>query len=126
LGKTVDAVTKTYTDVSTGTEVTTHHARLKGLDATTAYSYQVAHDGSDPVAGQFVTAPSGRAPLRFTSFGDQGTGSAQDAVSSPYGSFVVDQVEAQQPLFHLLNGDLCYGNLQPDPAATWGRFFGNL
>ena len=31
------------------------------------------HDGAEPEFGTFRTAPRGRAPFTFTSFGDQGT-----------------------------------------------------
>jgi hypothetical protein len=38
---------------------------------------------------------------------------------------IVDAVEATDPLFHLLNGDLCYANVSDDPVATWRSFFNN-
>lgn len=125
LGAGVDAVTRTYRESATGAEIYTHHASMSRLVPSTAYVYEVLHDGADPVKGTFTTGPAGRSPFRFTSFGDQGTGDQRDLVASPFGAFVVDQVEAKKPLFHLLNGDLCYGNLQLDPAAAWDRFFAN-
>jgi hypothetical protein len=108
-------------------EVITHHARIDDLDPDRTYIYEVAHDGAAPVVGSFRTAPAGRATFRFTSFGDQGTGSATDLVSSPYGAYIVDQVERLEPLVHLHNGDLAYANLQPAGGrnATWDRFFAN-
>src|SRR5262249_25162276 len=71
LGRTAPAETRTYVDAQSGLEIFTHHARLNGLQANTSYTYEVFHDGSNAVRGAFTTAPRGRAPLRFTSFGDQ-------------------------------------------------------
>src|SRR5437588_715777 len=81
--------------------------------------------GAAPAAGTFHTAPAGRAPFTFTSFGDQATPevtwTAQagvfpglDANSTPASKDVVTGVETVAPLFHLLNGDLCYANLDVD------------
>ncbi len=87
------------------------------------------HRGADPVAGRFQTAPVARSkPFRFTSFGDQaipaavGTGLGPH---SPNAGFIVDAVEAMDPLFHLMNGDLCYANVSDAPVATWSSFFNN-
>src|SRR5262249_35433123 len=72
-------------------------------------------DGSQPVAGSFRTAPRGRAPLTFSSFGDQSIpdklGNPPTQPWTPYAGLVVGEVDARRPLFHLLNGDLCYGNV---------------
>ncbi len=38
---------------------------------------------------------------------------------------MVDAVESLDPLFHLLNGDLCYANVSDDPVGTWASFFTN-
>lgn len=126
-GKTVAAETRTYRDAVSGREVYTHHARLRDLTADREYVYAATHDGAPAQAGSFRTAPTGRVPLRFTSFGDQGTG--QDGgpanTSTVWGDYVVDQVERLDPLFHLLNGDLCYGNLADDRPAAWDTFFRN-
>ncbi|RVU23242.1 metallophosphoesterase family protein [Streptomyces antnestii] len=124
-GSTVQAVTRTYVDHSTGIEVYTHHVPLDHLLPSQDYVYEVFHDGASPVTGSFTTGPRGRAPFRFTSFGDQGTGDPAYAVSSPFGAYVVDQVEAKQPLLHLLNGDLAYSDVQRNPAAAWNAFFNN-
>jgi hypothetical protein len=111
-----------------------HHAELDRLRADTDYLYAVQHDGSTPDAGTFRTAPRGRAPFTFTSFGDQATPlvtwdatgkAAFDANSSPASKDVVDGVETVAPLFHLLNGDLCYANLDVDRVRTWNNFFTN-
>ena len=131
---TVGARTRTYRDAASKIEVQTHHAVLDGLSPDTSYVYEVLHDGATPVQSTFKTAPAGRAKMRFTSFGDQTTGDPRDPISTPFASYVVDQVEAQEPLFHLLNGDLCYANFNgythganpfgPRPDI-WQRFFLN-
>jgi hypothetical protein len=124
LGNTVHAETRTYTDANSGVEVHTQHAVLHGLDPATDYTYQVSHDGaSAPLSGAFTTAPSGRAKLRFTSFGDQATPEAGNGLASIWSSFNPPQVERLQPLFHLLNGDLCYANISPDRVKAWHDFF---
>jgi hypothetical protein len=126
VGVTIPPETRTYVDAQSGTEVFVHHATMRGLEPGTTYVYEVLHDGAVPIAGDFVTAPAGRAPLRFTSFGDQSTPVPADGIaSSPWAGYVVDQIERLQPLFHLLNGDLCYANISPDRVATWAHFFEN-
>jgi hypothetical protein len=105
-------------------EVHCHHATLDRLRPGTAYVYEVAHEGAVPQRGAFVTAPSRRAAFRFTCFGDQGSGDPRDVIGAPMGSWIVDQVDGLEPLFHIHAGDLCYGNLQPpgQRATTWDRF----
>ena len=126
------ADTRTYVDGLSGTEVFTQHALLSRLRPNATYHYEVLHDGADPVRGQLQTAPSGRSRFRFTSFGDQ---SIPDALGSPptqpwtrYAGLIVPQVEATRPLFHLLNGDLCYANVAGREhlrVQTWRSFFNN-
>ena len=70
-GRTVQAETRTYRDAKSKTEVRVHHARLDNLAPDTDYVYAAVHDGTSPELGTVRTAPSGRNPLRFTSFGDQ-------------------------------------------------------
>jgi hypothetical protein len=125
LGRTIPAATRTYVDGISGIEVYTHHVVMDGLAPSTNYIYEVMHEGASPVAGTFRTAPCGRAPLRFTSFGDQSTPVIGDGLASPWAGHVVGQVESLDPLFHLLNGDLCYANVSPDRVATWSHFFAN-
>ena len=125
LGRLVHAETRTYVDGKSGVEVFTHHARLHGLDPATDYVYEVSHDGGASLAGSFTTAPRGRARLRFTSFGDQATPEAGNGLASIWSSYNPPQVERLQPLFHLLNGDLCYANISPDRVKTWRDFFEN-
>jgi hypothetical protein len=125
----IDADERVYTEALTGETVYTYHARMEGLEADTDYAYQVHHQGADPLAGRFRTGPDGRSKrFRFTSFGDQsvpmpiGLGLGP---WSPNAGFVVDAVEAANPLFHLLNGDLCYANVSDSPVETWQTFFNN-
>ncbi len=120
----VAADTRVYRDSRSGRETVVHHARLSRLRPDSSYVYEVLHDGAAPTCGTFRTAPTGRAPLRFTSFGDQGAGEGHLA-SSIWAEYLVDQVEAQEPLFHLLNGDLAYSNQAEDRAAAWNAFFAN-
>jgi 3',5'-cyclic AMP phosphodiesterase CpdA len=134
------ADTVTYRDAQSGTEVFIHHARLTGLRPDTAYSYAALHEGTTPLPGFFRTAPRGRTPFTFTSFGDQGTptlgrkttpaGSTSaiwvnDNLGSPAGGDTVSGIERIAPLFHLVNGDLCYANLATDRIRTWSDWFTN-
>jgi len=129
-GSQVDASERIYTDALTGLTVWTYHARIGSLEPDTQYAYEVLHDGSPPVPGTFRTGPRGRSgPLRFTSFGDHaipepvGDGRGPN---SPNAGFVVAAVERLDPLFHLLNGDLCYANASDQPVATWSSYFANV
>ncbi|WP_236796234.1 metallophosphoesterase family protein [Amycolatopsis sp. GM8] len=133
-GSTVQADTRTYVDGKSGRTVWIHHAELDRLRPGTDYIYAVQHDGATPDAGTFRTAPAGRAPLTFTSFGDQSapqvTWAANgtvglDANSTPATKDIVTGIETVAPLFHLLNGDLCYANLDVDRVRTWNNFFTN-
>jgi hypothetical protein len=133
-GSGADARTRTYVDGTSGRTVYVHHAALNRLHPGTDYLYLVAHDGTTPDSGSFRTAPSGRAPLTFTSFGDQSapqvTWAADgtvglDANSTPATKDIVSGIEQVAPLFHLLNGDLCYANLDVDRVRTWNNFFTN-
>ncbi|HUE26025.1 MAG TPA: fibronectin type III domain-containing protein, partial [Solirubrobacteraceae bacterium] len=103
------------------------HGVVAGLEPNTAYVYEVSHDGADPVRGTFHTARAARTRMRFTAFGDQGTGTASDAESTPFGAYVVDQVESLEPAFHLHLGDLAYSNLHrgTDRGPAWDRFIDN-
>jgi hypothetical protein len=133
-GASVQADTRTYVDGTSGRTVWVHHADLDRLCPGTNYIYAVQHDGATPDAGTFRTAPSGRAPFTFTSFGDQSApqvtwakdGSVGlDANSTPATKDIVTGIETVAPLFHLLNGDLCYANLDVDRVRTWNNFFTN-
>ncbi|MFD1047855.1 metallophosphoesterase, partial [Kibdelosporangium lantanae] len=48
-----------------------------------------------------------------------------DANSTPATKDIVTGIETVAPLFHLLNGDLCYANLDVDRVRTWNNFFTN-
>jgi 3',5'-cyclic AMP phosphodiesterase CpdA len=133
-GSTVAAETRTYRDAMSNTEVRVNHARLTNLTPDTDYVYAAVHDGADPELGTVRTAPSGRKPLRFTSFGDQGTPTLGKLVSGKYvndnnGSPAAGDtpiaIERIAPLFNLVNGDLCYANLAQDRIRTWSDWFDN-
>ncbi|MBV9313127.1 MAG: metallophosphoesterase family protein [Pseudonocardia sp.] len=134
LGSTSDAQTSTYTDAASGTEVRVHHAWLTGLRPDTDYIYAALHDGASPELGTIRTAPKGRAAFTFTSFGDQATPTIgriedgkyrNDNLGSPAAGDLTSGVERIAPLFHLVNGDLCYANLAQDRIRTWSDWFVN-
>ncbi|MCD2192052.1 metallophosphoesterase family protein [Actinomycetospora endophytica] len=128
-GSSTAAETTTYRDAQSGTELQVHHARLTSLSPDTDHVYGAVHDGAAAELGTLRTAPSGRAPLRFTSFGDQGTPTlgkqsadghwVNDNLGSPAAGDVTAAVEQAAPLFHLVNGDLCYANLAVDRVRSW-------
>jgi Purple acid Phosphatase, N-terminal domain/Calcineurin-like phosphoesterase len=137
LGKRVQARTKTYVDGTSQRTVWVHHAAIDGLQPDTDYLYAAQHDGATPDSGTFRTAPRGRAAVTFTSFGDQAvpsttwstfdtTGAAAfNANTTPASGDIVVGIEKVAPLFHLLNGDLCYANLDIDRVRVWNEFFTN-
>ena len=102
---------------------------VAGLRPDTGYSYVVTADnlrnGAPPVRGSVRTAPAGRVPFRFTSFGDLATPNTQWVLSYGQSAYAVRAVESFQPLFHLLNGDLCYADLNPAVQPEVWRDFGN-
>jgi Purple acid Phosphatase, N-terminal domain/Calcineurin-like phosphoesterase len=127
--RTVPAVQRTYTDGLNGETVFTYHARLECLRHDTEFHYAVTadNDGSvEPFFATFRTAPRGRAAFRWTSYGDLATPVVAWVLSSPQSKYAVDAVEKFAPLFHLLNGDLCYANLNPKvQPAVWADFGNN-
>jgi 3',5'-cyclic AMP phosphodiesterase CpdA len=134
LGSGAEAQTRTYLDGKSGRTVYVHHAALSRLTPGTDYVYIVSHDGAGPDSGMFRTAPRGRAPLTFTSFGDQAAPQVSwaadgtptlDNNSTPASKDIVTGIEQVAPLFHLLNGDLCYANRDVDRVRTWNNFFTN-
>jgi 3',5'-cyclic AMP phosphodiesterase CpdA len=139
-GRETDAHTVTYRDAQSGTEVFIHHAALGNLRPGTQYTYAALHQGTTPLPGVFTTAPAGRGRFTFTSFGDQGTPTlgrqttpagatspiwVNDNLGGPAGADTVTGVERIAPLFHLVNGDLCYANLATDRIRTWSDWFLN-
>jgi hypothetical protein len=133
-GASADAQTRTYVDGTSGRTVYLHHAQMSRLRPGTDHVYAAQHDGTHPDSGTFRTAPRGRTPFTFTSFGDQSAPQVSwaadgtvglDANSSPATKDIVTGIEAVAPLFHLFNGDLCYANLDVDRVRTWNNFFTN-
>src|SRR5579883_1883432 len=141
--QTVKADQTSYLDAKSNQRVYAYHARLAGLQPDFAYLYGAMHDGAAPEFATFRTAPRGRAPFTFTSFGDQGTPTlgkkftppegvtlkstvyVNDNLGSPAAGDTTLGVERLQPLFHLFNGDLCYANLAEDRVRTWWDFWEN-
>jgi hypothetical protein len=143
LEQTVAAAVTSYTDAKSGQVVYACHAKIGRLRADSSYLYGALHDGAAPEFGTFRTAPHGRAPFTFTSFGDQGTPTlgrkyvppagvtmpkppyVNDNLGSPAAGDTTLGVERVGPLFHLFNGDLCYANLAEDRVRTWWDFWEN-
>jgi Calcineurin-like phosphoesterase/Purple acid Phosphatase, N-terminal domain len=143
LEQTVTATETSYTDAKSGQVVYGYHAKLYRLRADSAYLYTAMHDDAEPEFGTFRTAPRGRARFTFTSFGDQATPTLGKryvppaGVTMPNPPYVNDNrgspaagdttlgVERLRPLFHLLNGDLCYANVADDRVRTWWDFWTN-
>jgi hypothetical protein len=129
VSRTIHAVQRTYTDGLNGQTVFTYHASLTGLKADAEFHYWVTADNdrnrAQPFAATFRTAPRGRRPFRWTSYGDLATPNTAWTLSSPQSAFAVRAVERFQPLFHLLNGDLCYANLNPAAQPSVWADFGN-
>jgi Phosphodiesterase/alkaline phosphatase D len=125
----VPAEARPYTDGISGETVWTYHARVGGLRPGATYAYAVTADNdgnaTDPFSATFRTAPAGRAAFRFTSFGDLATPNTAWVLSYGQSVYAVETVESFQPLFHLLNGDLCYANLNPTVQPEVWRDFGN-
>ena len=127
----VRALERAYTDGLNGQTVFTYHAKLAGLQADASYRYAVTADNDSrrkrAFAASFRTAPRGRRPFRWTSYGDLATPVTSWAYSSAQSRHAVDAVERFQPLFHLLNGDLCYANMNPAAQpAVWADFGNNV
>jgi 3',5'-cyclic AMP phosphodiesterase CpdA len=123
----IHAVQRTYTDGLNGQTVFTYHAKLEGLKAHSSYRYSVSADNDrrrqQPFTATFQTAPRGRAAFRWSSYGDLATPVSAWVLSSPQSRHAVQAVERFKPLFHLLNGDLCYANLNPSAQpAVWADF----
>ena len=145
LDRIIEAKETSYTDAKSGEVVYAYHAKIDQLRANSAYLYGASHEGAAPEFGTFRTAPRGRARFTFTSFGDQATPTVgrkyvppegvkignspnvyvNDNLGSPAAADTVLGVERLQPLFHLLNGDLCYANIAEDRVRTWWDFWEN-
>jgi len=107
----IPAEERPYTDGMNGETTYTYHARIRHLQPGTTYSYAVTADNdanaASPFSATFTTAPKGRAKFRFTSFGDLATPNTAWVLSYGQSAYAVGAIESFQPLFHLLNGDLC-------------------
>ena len=125
----IKAEERVYTDGLNGQVTWTYHARVLGLRPGATYGYAVTADNdgnaADPFSATFTTAPEGRAEFRFTSFGDLATPNTDWVLSYGQAAYAVGAVESFQPLFHLLNGDLCYAGLNPAAQPEVWRDFGN-
>jgi Purple acid Phosphatase, N-terminal domain/Calcineurin-like phosphoesterase len=133
-----EAAAVSFTDGLNGQTTYFYHVQLKGLKPGTKYFYQVSDGAATPATAgaSFATAPTGRARYRFSSFGDLATPSwdlnASGNIwheSSDNSWYAVTAIENPgdgkgAPLFHLLNGDLCYANLDVDNAPGVWRDFG--
>ena len=129
--RTLAAVQRTYTDGLNGQTVFTYHAKLEGLAPDTVVHYAVTasndSNAAKPFAATFRTARRDRHAFRFTSYGDLATPVTSWVLSSVQSRYAVQAVERFQPLFHLLNGDLCYANLNPaSQPAVWADFGNNI
>jgi hypothetical protein len=126
-GLEVPAEERVYTEALTGEVGYAYHVRVAGLTPGTAFSYQVVHDGAEPVPGSFRTGPDGRSGgFRFTSAGDQSIPSPAGQGSGPWSpnaGYLAPAVDRLDPLFHLMNGDLSYANISDAPVATWASYF---
>jgi Calcineurin-like phosphoesterase/Purple acid Phosphatase, N-terminal domain len=126
----IHAIQRTYTDGLNGQTVFTYHARLDGLEPGALFHYSVTADNDrrrgQPFSATFHTAARGRVPFRWTSYGDLATPVTSWLLSSPQSRHAVEAVERFAPLFHLLNGDLCYANLNPTvQPQVWADFGAN-
>jgi hypothetical protein len=123
------ALERRYTDGINGETVYTYHVALRDLQPGTHYQYEITADNDSrkqaPFSADFQTAPRGRQRFRWTSYGDLATPNTKWVLSYGQSRFAVAAVERFEPLFHLLNGDLCYGNLNPSSQPAVWRDFGN-
>ena len=120
-----EAASVSFTDGLNGQTTYFYHVQLTNLEPGTRYYYQVSDGAATPstAGASFLTAPWGRAKFRFSSFGDLATPSwdlntsgniwHESCDNSWYAVTAIEDPGdgAGAPLFHLLNGDLCYANL---------------
>jgi hypothetical protein len=120
-GRTVAPETRSAPGVGT----VYHHAVVGGLDPGETYTYRIRHDGGDPVAGTFTTAPANpNVGFRFATFGDMGVSEGAKAN--------LEHIRRAQPAFCFVVGDLCYADLSggtsalsvlPHDPGIWDRWF---
>src|SRR6478672_8618822 len=123
-----EAASVSFTDGLNGQTTYFYHVQLKGLKPGTRYYYQVTDGASEPstAGSSFETVPSGRAKFRFSSYGDLATPSWDlnttrklwhESCDNSWYAVTSSENPGDgkgAPLFHLLNGDLCYANLDVD------------
>jgi alkaline phosphatase D len=117
-----------------------YHAVLTGLTPGTPYFYEIS-DGGSPAAtfsGTFSTAPAdtARTGWRFSSYGDLSTPTAahnpsgttwNESSDNAYAAVSAIAALSPQPVVHLLNGDLCYANLNYNShPAVWRDLLTNV
>ena len=133
------AASVSFTDDLNGQTTYFYHVQLSDLWPATRYYYRISDGAATPstAGASFTTAPSGRAKYRFSSFGtwpprhwDLITSGNIWHESCDNSWYAVTAIEDPgdgkgAPLFHLLNGDLCYANLDVDNAPGVWRDFGN-
>ena len=133
-----EAASVSFTDGLNGQTTYFYHVQLTELEPGTRYYYEVSDGAAEAstAGSSFETAPFGRAKYRFSSYGDLSTPSWDlnasgniwhESCDNAY--YAVDAVEnpgdgGGAPLFHLLNGDLCYANLDVENAPGVWRDFG--
>ncbi|MGD0245368.1 MAG: metallophosphoesterase family protein [Streptosporangiaceae bacterium] len=134
-----EAASVSFTDGLNGQTTYFYHVQLKGLKPGTRYYYEVSDGAHTPstAGASFETAPRGRAKFRFSSYGDLATPSwdlntsgniwHESCDNSWYAVTAIENPGDGRgaPLFHLLNGDLCYANLDVNNAPGVWRDFGN-
>jgi len=132
------AASVSFTDGLNAQTTYFYHVQLTDLEPGTRYYYQVSDGAPTPATAgaSFETAPAGRARFRFSSYGDLATPSwdlnASGSIwheSCDNAYYAVSAIEDPgdgrgAPLFHLLNGDLCYANLDIQNAPGVWRDFG--
>jgi hypothetical protein len=125
----IRAEERPYTDGLNGVTTWTYHARVDDLRPGGTYAYEVTADNDTnypaPFGSIFTTSADLRQKFRFTSFGDLATPNTEWVLSYGQSAYAVAAVESFQPMFHLLNGDLCYANLNPLYQPEVWRDFGN-
>jgi hypothetical protein len=133
------AASVSFTDGLNGQTTFFYHVQLAELAPGTRYYYQISDGAPAPstAGASFETAPFGRAKFRFSSYGDLATPSwdlntsgnvwHESCDNSWYAVTAIENPGDGKgaPLFHLLNGDLCYANLDILNAPGVWRDFGN-
>jgi hypothetical protein len=134
-----------FADGLSGETTYHYHVPLDGLRPGTTYYYTVTDGAQSPstAGGYFTTAPEGRAKFRFSSYGDIGTPTAaspynvtgyswnseasNDTCTFEVAATISPSDGGPLPLFHLINGDLCYADNDPaNTPSVWRDFSANI